>query len=348
MKSLGIGVIGLGMGRNMLYINKESRFISEVRGICDSDKNRMTPYQEEFEIPFATTNYRELLDRDDIHIIAIFSPDHLHFDMIKDAIEAGKHIICTKPMVISLEEAAETVKLVKKHNVKFIVGQTRRFAKRFLEAKKLYDSGKIGKPLFADAHYIHDMRPVFDRTPWRYEVPKDFLYGGACHPIDHLRWFFGDVEEVFAYGGTSSVDLRYPQDKQINFLINLKFKSGVIGRALSAQGVMEPPEGTRLMDEFSVYGDRGTIVNNLARYEVDGKVHEVNLSSEANQIDFDGKEYKGHSTEVLRYVLEMEECILNNTKPSVNEVEGAKCIAVSEAAWESIRTGKAVKVFNDF
>jgi predicted dehydrogenase len=130
--------------------------------------------------------------------------------------------------------------------------------------------------------------------------------------------------------------------------MNLKFKSGVIARALNAQGIMEPPEGTRKMDEFSVFGDKGTIINNHARYEVDGKVYDHVLSSEEGEIDFDGKEYKGHGTEVLRYVLEMERSIMHNTKPSVNEIEGAKCIAVSEAAWESIRTGQAVKVFNEF
>ncbi|MCC2683760.1 MAG: oxidoreductase [Paenibacillaceae bacterium] len=352
MKDLGIGVIGLGMGRNMLYINEQPGFRSEVRAIIDTNEERLAKTKEEFGIPFAGTEYRDMLKRDDINLVGIFSPDHLHFEQIKDALEAGKHVICTKPMVISLEEAKEVAKLVRKHNRKFLVGQTRRFDKHNQEAKALYDSGKIGRPLLAEASYIHDMRPVFTRSPWRFQVPKDYLFGAACHPIDHLRWYFGDVEEVFAYGSPSTFDLRYPQDKEINFLLNLKFVSGLIARVMTAVGVCQQPGGhhSDIMPTqgTNIFGDRGTITTYHARYDEDGKSVEVHFSRDEDKQDFDGKEYRGHGYAVLKYIREMEDCILNNRKPAVNELDGAKCAAVSEAAWESIRTGRAVKVFNDF
>jgi len=347
MKDLGVAVIGLGMGKNMLYLNEIEQLHSEVRALCCTNESKLTEYQQTFRIPFASRDYRETIHYDGIDIVAIFSPDHLHFEMMKEALEAGKHVIVTKPMAVSLEEAREIVKLVRKHRNKVIVGQTRRYVKRFQQAKQLFDAGKLGKPLFAEAHYIHDMRPVFDRSPWRYQVPKDFLYGGACHPIDHLRWFLGDVEEVHAYGSTSPVDTRYPQDKEINFLINLKFKNGTISRVLSAQGIVHPPEGTREMDEFSIYGDKGTVVNHRVRYEEAGEVFDYSLDAES-AVDFDGKEYSGHKAEVFRYVEEMERCIIEDVKPLINELEGAKCAAVSAAAWESIHSGQVVKVFNEF
>lgn len=347
MKSLGVGVIGLGMGQNVLYINGIENLRSEVRAICDTNERKLLECQQKYHIPVASQDYRTIIERDDIDIVAIFSPDYLHFEMIKCALAAGKHVIVTKPMVVSLEEAQQTVDLVRKYDRKFIVGQTRRFAKRFLETKKLYDAGKIGKPMFAEAHYMHDLRKVFDRTPWRYQLPQDFLFGGACHPIDHLRWYFGDVDEVHAFGCASTIDPRYPQDKKSNVLMNLSFKNGVIARAMNATGIIHQPANTRAMDEFSVFGDKGTIINRNVRYEEDGKVIEFVVDGE-EKLDFDGKEYTGHSYEVLRYIKEMEDCIVENKAPSVNEVEGAKCIAVIAAAWESICTGKVVKVFNEF
>ena len=57
---------------------------------------------------------------------------------------------------------------------KFLTGQTRRLVKHHREAKALYDSGKLGEPLFAEASYIHNCRKVFDRSPWRYEVPQEW------------------------------------------------------------------------------------------------------------------------------------------------------------------------------
>ena len=165
-------------------------------------------------------------------------------EMIREALSAGKHVICTKPMVESLEDAKQTVELVRKYDRKFLVGQTRRFVKNNMEAKALFDSGKIGKAMVAEANYVHgDFWNVFDRTSWRYEDPKDFLFGAACHAIDHLRWYFGDADEVFAYGGTSPIDLRYPQDKEMNFLASIKFKNGVIAKMLTAIGIVDPPEG---------------------------------------------------------------------------------------------------------
>jgi predicted dehydrogenase len=356
MSKLGIGIIGLFMGRNMLYINKHN-FNSEVRAICDVNPERLKQNKEEFDISFATTEYREILKRKDIDIIGIFTPDHLHMEMIRDSLEAGKHIICTKPMVVSLKEAKETVRLVRKYKKKFLVGQTRRYVEHHQEAKTLYDSGKIGKAMMAEASYVHgDIWTVYDRGAWRYKVPQDAMYGGTCHPIDHLRWYFGDVEEVFAYGVTSPIDLRYPQNKKKNFMILLKFKSGIIARVLQAAGIHTPPGGHTSdimpMEGFSVFGTYGTIVNYHAVYREGGRHDapriEVDFSKEEAKKDFDGKEYSGHLASVLKYVSEMEGCILNDKRPPIDEIEGAKVISTCSACWDSINSGKPVKVFNEF
>lgn len=111
---IGIGVIGLFMGKNLLYINRHKTARSEVRAVCDVDPERLKANQEEFHVPFATADYRELIARSDIDVVGIFTPDHLHIQMIREALEAGKHIICTKPTVNSLAEVRETCELVRR------------------------------------------------------------------------------------------------------------------------------------------------------------------------------------------------------------------------------------------
>lgn len=237
-----------------------------------------------------------------------------------------------------------------------MTGQTRRYVSHHMQAKQLYDSGKIGEPLLAEASYIHgDMWKVFDRGAWRYEVPQKTVYGGLCHPVDHLRWYFGDVDEVFAYGAPSPVDMRYPQDEPINIIANLKFKSGLIARVMNACGIIEPPYGSQSdvmpMEGVSIYGTKGTITNYHARYFENGLRGEsvtVDFSKAENAQDFDGKEYSGHTASVLRYIKEMEDCILNDKTPAVDAVEGAKAVAVCSAVEESIKTGQSAKVFNEF
>ena len=331
-KTLGVGVIGLGMGANMLAVNQDPTSRMEVRALCDSDESRLQRLGQEHGIPLLTTDYRQLVSGPDIHVVGIYSPDHMHMEHIEGAIAFDRHIICTKPMVVSLDEARRTVKLVRVSGIKFLTGQTSRFAPRFMAAKKLYDDGDLGRPLFAEAHYVHDMRPVMDRTAWRHENPQDWLYGGACHPIDLLRWFFGDVEEVFTYASHSHMDDRYPADKQDNFLINLRFESGVIARILAVFGLVEPPVPQL---GLSVFGDKGSFVNGQMVFDkFEGQP----------VLSLDYRREAGHGLEVMRYMRHFEECILEDKRPLVDEVAGAKVIATASACWESIRTGMPAKV----
>ncbi|MDP6756778.1 MAG: Gfo/Idh/MocA family oxidoreductase [Chloroflexota bacterium] len=337
-KTIGVGIIGLGMGRNALGINADRNSGLAVRAICDVEEGTVARVASEYpdEELFQTTEYREILDRPDIDVVGIYSPDHLHFKHLSDALEAGKHVICTKPLVVSLDEAKATVDLVRRTGLKFLVGQTCRFVPRFMAAKELLDSGDLGRLLFAEAHYVHDMRPVFDSTPWRHTAPQDLMYGGSCHPIDLLRWIAGDVEEVFCYGSASGMDPRYPEGKMDNFFINLKFKNGVLGRVMAVFGLVEPPLP---MNGLSIFGTGGSFVEDTAVFDRFVGQPEWNLEF---------KPEPGHGNEVLRYMRHFEECLVEDTTPSVNEVEGAKCIAVCSAAWESLASGQPAKVFNDF
>ena len=99
-------------------------------------------------------------------------------------------------------------------------------------------------------------------------MPQDLLLGGACHPIDALRWFMGDVEEVHCYGLRGGVAVDYPQ--QDNFVINLRFASGKIGRVAAFCGVVHPP--TLLMNGLGLYGTLGSIVDGRVRLDPEGTV----------------------------------------------------------------------------
>jgi predicted dehydrogenase len=334
MKDIGVGVIGLGMGRQMLAINNDPASRLQVRAICDQNEALLQQLKDQYKLPFASADYTDILARPDISVVGIYTPDDLHMQHIEAAAEAGKHIICTKPMVVSRTEARRVVALVRQTQIKFMVGQTSRFVPRFMAAKKLYDDGDLGQPLFAEAHYVHDMRPVLDRTPWRHEHPQDFLYGGACHPIDLLCWFFGDVEEVFVYAGQSNIDSRYPGYD--NFLINLRFHSGLIGRVLAAFGLVEPPLP---MLSLGLYGSKGTIVDEALVLDKIAGQPTLKLTFEREQ---------GHGHEVWRYMRHFEECLLQDRKPLIDEVAGAKVIAAIAACWESIHTGLPARVDNEF
>ncbi len=347
MKKYGIGVIGLGMGSTLLEINKDPASKLEVRGVCSAHYEKAKHYKELYNLKFAAKDYRELVESNDIDIVGVYSPDHLHAEHCIAALEAGKHVICTKPLVTSVEDAKKIVNLVREKGVKFLTGQTMRYDPEFATIKKMYDDGDLGRIIVAEAHYVHDLRPLYPITPWRLEVPQDFMYGGVCHPVDVLRWFLGDVDEVFAYGNRGELEKRYPFEN--NFIISLKFKNGVIARILGLYDIVEPPMA---MMGVSIFGSKGTAIGTFT----DKKGGDV-------RVIYDKFEYKteakmlfppevegayGHGTTVMRYLAHFEECLEKDLTPVPDAVEGAKSIAVCSAAWESIKTGKPVKVFNEF
>jgi predicted dehydrogenase len=307
-----------------------------VRAICDTDPEKLRAAQARWGVGFATPSFEDLLERDDLQIVAIYTPDHLHAPQIEASLRAGKHVLVTKPMSVSVEEAERAVRLVDETGLKLLLGETNRFKPRFMAAKRLCADGDLGEMVFAEAHYVHDIRSVYDRTPWRYTPPnlKDILYGSACHPIDLLNWILGDPEELFCYGRRSGTDPRYPQED--TFLAVIRYRSGGLARMLCSFGVIEPPLP---MDSLHVFGTKGTFTDEAL--VLDKLTGQPRLSVEyPPEVD--------HGQEVRRYLKHLEECILDGKKPSPDARDGAKVAAVAAACWESVRTGRAVKVRTDF
>ncbi len=343
VKDIGIGVIGIGMGANLLYVNREPNSRLQVRALCSPTEARVKRLAEQWGGLAWTTDYRELVARDDIQVVGVFSPDHLHAEHARAALEAGKHVVCTKPMCTRVEDAAELVRLVDKTGKKFIVGQTMRFDPEFSGAKRLYDDGDLGEILFAEAHYVHDARTFFPSSPWRAQSPQDLMYGGASHPIDLLRWFLGDVDEVQAFGRKSGLIEGYPFED--DYLINLRFRNGAIARVLAAYGLVHPPMP---MMGLGLYGTRASLQADFTDQEaghlkiVQQKLDKHPVAEMTFPPEREGA--LGHAGGVLRYLAHFEDCLLNDKSPSPGVRDGARTVAACSAAWESIRKGGVVKV----
>jgi predicted dehydrogenase len=223
-----------------------------------------------------------------------------------------------------------------------------RFDRQFLAAKKLLADGLLGDIIALESYYVHDMRPIFEFTPWRLDMPQDFMFGGCVHSIDVARAFGGDIEMVQAIGNKGDLTKEYPFED--NFFLNLQFTSGVIGRVSGLYGIVHPP--TPMM-QFGIYGSKGSLQAEYTdnepgqvRMVLDGvpgqKVWTADYEAERDISAY------GHGATVIRYMRHFQDCLDNDKEPSPNVLDGAKSVAAGVAAWESVRTGKSVKVFNDF
>ena len=346
-----LGVIGIGpsnMASTLTLLENEPDLRYEITAACARRPDVLERTAKQYGIPFWTTDYRELVSRDDVDVVTVYSPDAFHAEHCAAALRCGKHIICTKPMVTALEDARMLVNLVREKGVKFLVGQTMRFDRQFLAAQKLLDDGLLGDIIALESYYLHDMRPIFEATPWRFRMPQDLMFGGCVHSIDVIRAFGGDIEMVHAVGNDGGLTEGYPFEN--NFFLNLKFTSGVIGRVSGLYGIVHPP--TPMM-QLGIYGTKGSLQHEYTDNEP-GQIRVV-LDGVPGQktwtADFEAERdisAYGHGATVIRYMRHFQDCLDNDKEPSPNVLDGAKSVAAGVAAWESVRTGQSVKVFNDF
>ncbi|WDE97198.1 Gfo/Idh/MocA family oxidoreductase [Lentisphaera profundi] len=346
---IGLGVIGISaqnMGSTMFLLQDETDLRYSLEAICSDKQDEIHALAQEKKLAFATTDYRALVEHPKVDVVAVYSPDGLHAEHCLAALEAGKHVICTKPMVTSLEQAKAIVEAVKKNSCKFLLGQTMRFDRQFLALRKFFDDGELGEIMAAEAYYNHDMRPVYEFTPWRLNMPQDLMYGGVTHPVDILRSFMGDVAEVHCFSVKGKLTPKFPQDNL--FFLNLKFASGTIAQVRGLYDVVEPP--TPMMG-LTLYGTKATAVAEFSdngpgkiSYSIDGEneVRVVNFEAEKDLSVY------GHGATVIRYMRHFQDCLDRDLEPSPNELDGARAVSVAHSAWESSKTGKVQEVFNDF
>jgi len=174
------------------------------------------------------------------------------------------------------------------------------------------------------------------------------MYGGVTHPVDILRCFLGDVEEVHCYAAKGLLTPAYPLKN--NFFLNLKFANGVIAQVKGLYDVVEPPLP---MMQVVLYGSAATAVAEFTD-NAPGKLQIIfdcvppkQPLTKHFEPERDTSVY-GHGATVKRYMRHFQQCLDEDKEPSPSAIDGARACAVAAAAWESARTGGCAKVFNDF
>jgi len=179
-------------------------------------------------IPRQYTDIAELCADPDVEMVLIGLPNHLHVDAARIAADAGKAIICTKPLARNAQEAAEMLRIVRDAGVFHAYAETEVFSPNVMKAREMIESGAIGDVLSVRAREAHSgpHAPHF----WDAELAGGgSLLDMGCHTIEAARYFFGKdvpVTEAFAWGATMShADKTTGED---NAVALIKFANGGI------------------------------------------------------------------------------------------------------------------------
>ena len=346
---LRLALAGLGHGKSLLQANlPENEGLGiRVTAVCDTNEARLVAAASQYGIEHATADFDDLLSDDELDIVGIYTPGPLHARQVLAALDAGKHVMVTKPVAYSMEEIEHVVEAVERTGLVLLVTQSMRGRYDFIDAKRACDAGEIGDLFMAEAHYIHDMRHLYATTPWRVEMPQDLILEGACHPIDLLQWFMGDIDEVHCVGLRSGVAPDYPQED--GFFINVRFASGKVGRVANIMGLVHPLGVSRI--NLSVYGTGGTIrafFGNMGRVELSTKTLEQEglLPQRSYVSRYPSRD--DHNDEMIVLLRHIAACILEGDRPWIDARQAGRVVSAGLSCWESLRTGMPVKVRNDF
>ncbi|NMA94905.1 MAG: Gfo/Idh/MocA family oxidoreductase, partial [Clostridiales bacterium] len=232
-KKVRVGIIGAGSFSNSHLLGIKYSHSAEVVAICDIVEEKARNQADRYEIPDYYTNYKDILRRDDIDAVTLPLPDQIHKKVTVDALYAGKHVLCEKPMALNIDDCREMIKAAKETGKQLMVGQIGRYTPSFVMARDMVHEGVIGDLFFVESEYAHDYSKIGGQGNWRVTPERHPIIGGGCHAIDLLRMIAGNPSEVFAYAN-NKVLTDWPID-DLTVAI-MKFPDDVVGKVMSSIG----------------------------------------------------------------------------------------------------------------
>lgn len=233
---------------------------AEVVAVCDLDQARVEAFANRFGIPRRYTDYRHLLADPEVDLVSICVPNFLHHEVALAAAEAGKDVVCEKPLATTVEQAREMVEVFGRRGLRLMYAEDWNFAPALLRAKQIVEEGAIGDLLFVKAKETHNG----SHSPFAQKLA--FCGGGAllhlgCHPAAFVRHITGrEVVEVVAKtsGGLEKNLVHHGLEGEDLGVAILTLDNGacaVIEGNYITQGGMD--------DSVELYGTKGVLKANL-------------------------------------------------------------------------------------
>jgi len=278
---IGIGLLGYAfMGKahsnafkKIPYIMYPPVAIPRLVAICGRNEDAVKEAARRYGYEGYYTDWRRMLENDAIQVFDNGGPNNTHAEPSIAAAQAGKHVFCEKPLARTAEEAKSMLDAVEKAGVKHQVAFNYRFVPAVVQARKLIESGKLGRIYHWRAVYLQEwgMDPKMP-TSWRFQ--KDIAGSGAlgdlgAHIIDLARFLVGEPTKVMGLTRNwlsqrpsgDDPNKMVPSDVDDGFVAAVEFDNGALGTFEASRFC----QGRKNYNSFEINGEHGSIVFNLER-----------------------------------------------------------------------------------
>ena len=198
---LRVGVAGCNIGKSHIQAYQSLHEFFDVVAVCDIDEARARGVATEHQIPRVTGDFAELCRIDDLDVIDICTPSYLHYAQTREALEAGKHVVCEKPVAGSLKEVDELIGAEQHAGKRVMPIFQYRFGMGVQKLKFLIEQGVAGRAYLTTAETAWRRRPPYYAVPWRGKWKSELggaLVTLAIHAHDLVYYVLGPARSVFA------------------------------------------------------------------------------------------------------------------------------------------------------
>lgn len=327
-------IVGCGRiaQRHAEHISKRGQLVA----VCDVIKDKALQLATMYGAK-AYTSYAEMLaNESSIDVIAICSPNGLHAQHSIEGLKAGFHVLCEKPMGLSVKECGEMIQAAERANKRLFAIKQNRYNPPVAAVKEIIDAGKLGIVTSIQLSCFWNRNKDYYANSWKGTKDLDggTLFTQFSHFIDLLYWIIGDVEEVAAYMGN------FAHEGIIEFedtgVVILKFTNGAIGTVnYTVNSFDKNMEGS-----LTIFGEKGTVkiggqyLNELEYQQIqDYRIENLPEGNKANNYG----NYTGSMSNHDKVYDNLIDVLTNNAPITTSSYEGMKTVEIIEKIYRAAK-----------
>ena len=327
-------IVGCGRiaQRHAEHISKRAQLVA----VCDVVEDKAQQLANTYGAK-AYTSYSDMLANEtSIDVIAVCSPNGLHAQHSIDGLKAGFHVLCEKPMGLSVKECGEMMQTAERSNKRLFAIKQNRYNPPVAAVKEIIEAGKLGKVLSVQLSCFWNRNTDYYANSWKGTKDLDggTLFTQFSHFIDLLYWLIGDVDEVAAYMGN------FAHEGIIEFedtgVVILKFTNGAIGTVnYTVNSFDKNMEGS-----LTIFGEKGTVkiggqyLNELEYQQIqDYRIENLPEGNKANNYG----NYTGSMSNHDKVYDNLIEVLTHNAPITTSSYEGMKTVEIIEKIYRAAK-----------
>ena len=334
---VGVGIVGAGIvsGGYLEFFSQNAR--TELCAVAEINSAVRDSVAKSYAPRLLTDDFECLIKSKQVDLVVVCTPHDLHYPVVMAALGSGKHVLCEKSLAKSVRESDEMLDAAYANGARLFASHNMRFGARIITLKEIIENGSLGRPFLAEFSYLgNEVARMSDLDNWKCDLKRaggGVLLDGGCHMTDVLNACFGRATTVQALGGRLVVAA--PNKGEDNAVVLIEYDSGVLAQ-LTASFTVSNVGGPGLILGMNVFGTGGSVFSTYNSHGLQ-EYMEVYRVEGKELIDLSKVAVPDKNQHFL-------DCLLTGREPLVTALDARNAVAVVEAAYESMRTGRRVEV----